>query len=64
MSYLFNNACSMKIGDNLFCNAGVLDLRSKLMKETSDVVHFLVKILQLSFAGIIRINLWYGCNPW
>ena len=34
----------MKIGDELFCYAGVLHLRSKLMKETSEVVHFLVKL--------------------
>ena len=34
----------MKISDKLFCYAGFLHLRSKLMKETSEVLHFLVKV--------------------
>ena len=38
------DAFSMKIGDDLFCYAGALHLRSKLKKETSEVVHFLVKL--------------------
>ena len=44
MNYLFIDVCSMKIGDNLFCNVEVF-----CTKETSEVVHveLQAQILQL-----------------